>query len=615
MLQNIRDNSQGIIAKVIVGFIIITFALFGIESIVALGNSESVPATVNGSDIEEIEILRLVEIQKNRFRQQFGENYDEDLFNEGFLRQSAIEQLIEQKISVTQAKSLGGYVSEQSIDKAILTTPEFQQDGKFSSDLFKMVLRRSGLTPLSYRTVLREQSLVSQVQLGTGLTDTILPFELQRQVALKNEQRAYDYFVFEAADLRDGIELSEEEIESFYQSQKQSYMTEEKVSVDYVVLNKSDLKSDIHVDDEEIDLAYQDYLDQANSIEERKVSHILIEANDDRDDAEASVLAEEVYEKASNGASFADLAMQYSDDIGSKNLGGDLGFNTRGSFDSEFDDVLFAMDENAISEPIKTDFGYHIIKLDEIRKPVIESKEDKAADLIAEIQSSQLNELFAEQTEMLAAAAFENDSIENLVAHTDLGLKAENSGLFSRTFGNGIADHSNIRTNAFDEKIINDRELSDVLEISADQVVVIGLSQHVAPIIKPLVEVEGLIKNHLLTQKSNALATEKANQLIANMDTDSVQWKHVKDATFNRALGVPAELNRAVFSLPKEAGEVVSVKVSNGQALAVLKGVSDVEVEATEADMAAISQEKANESFYVYREWAKNNSEVERSGS
>ena len=178
MLQNIRDNSQGTIAKIIVGFIIVTFALFGIESIVALGNSEPAPVTVNGVDIEEMEILRLVEMQKNRFRQQFGDSYDESLFNDGFLRQSAVEQLIEQKVAVTQARELGAYVSTQSIDQAILAAPEFQQDGQFSSDRFKMILRRSALTPLAYRAVLEEQSLVTQLQLGTGLTDTALPLKL-----------------------------------------------------------------------------------------------------------------------------------------------------------------------------------------------------------------------------------------------------------------------------------------------------------------------------------------------------------------------------------------------------------------------------------------------------
>lgn len=617
MLQNIRDNSQGTIAKIIVGFIIVTFALFGIESIVALGNSESAPATVNGTDIEEVEILRLVEMQKNRFRQQFGDSYDESLFNDGFLRQSALEQLIEQKVAVTKARELGGYVSTQSIDQAILASPEFQQDGEFSSDRFKMVLRRSALTPLAYRAVLEEQALVTQVQLGTGLTDTALPFEIKRQQGLKTEQRDYEYVIFNTAELKKEIQLSAEEIQEYYDANKQRYKTEEQVSVDYVVLNKSDLKADIDVDEELIDQVYQEYLDQVGETEERKVSHILVEVNDQRNDDEASALAQEISVKANKGEDFAELAKQYSDDIGSKNVGGDLGFNTRGGFVTEFDDELFAMSQGQISEPIQTEFGYHVIKLDEIRKPQVLSKAEKQADIIAEIKGSQLAELFAEQYEALAAAAFENDDIENLVANTDLGLQVQNSGLFSRTQGTGIALNAAVRNAAFAENVMNDRELSDVIEVSADQMVVIGLSKHVEPSVKPLAAVKAAIEAKLRTEKANTLAQEKANALVANLNAGSasVTWSQIKAATYTEAGDAPAELNKAVFALAKQAGEIASAKVPAGHAVARLQSVAQVEVAPSSEELAAMRQAKANESFYVYRQWAKTNSEIERSGS
>jgi peptidyl-prolyl cis-trans isomerase D len=617
MLQNIRDNSQGTIAKIIVGFIIITFALFGIESIVALGNSESAPATVNGSEIEEREILCLVEMQKNRFRQQFGDNYDENLFNDGFLRQSALEQLIEQKVAVTQARELGGYVSTQSIDKAILAAPEFQQDGEFSSDRFKMVLRRSALTPLAYRAVLEEQALVTQIQLGTGLTDTALPFEIKRQQSLKSEQRDYEYVVFNTADLKNEIQLSESDIEGFYETNKQRYKTEEQVSVDYVVLNKSDLDADIEVGEEQIEQVYQDYIDQIGETEERQASHILVEINDERNDDTASALAQQLSVKANNGDNFAELAKQHSDDIGSKNVGGDLGFNTRGGFVTEFDDELFAMTEGQVSEPVKTEFGYHVIKLVAIRKPEVMSKDAKQADIIAQIKSSQLSELFAEKSEALAAAAFENDDIENLVETSDLGLKAQNSGLFNRSEGAGIALNAAIRNAAFAEKVLADRELSDVIEISADQVVVIGLSKHVEPAVKPLADVKTIIEGQLITEKANELATVKANDLVSQLESGSgsVSWTQATAATFDDAGEAPAEINKIIFSLAKTAGEVTTAKTANGQAVARLKSVSQIEVAATAEDNATISQSKANESFYVYRQWAKTNSEVERSGS
>jgi peptidyl-prolyl cis-trans isomerase D len=617
MLQNIRDNSQGTIAKIIVGFIIVTFALFGIESIVALGSSESAPASVNGSDIEEMEILRLVDAQKNRFRQQFGENYDESLFNDGFLRQSALEQLIEQKVAVTQARELGGFVSTQSIDSAILAAPEFQQDGEFSSDRFKMVLRRSNLTPLGYRAILEEQALVTQIQLGTGLTDTSLPYEVKRQQALKVEQRDYEYVIFNTADLKKDIQLSAEDIQAFYDTNKQRYKTEEKVSVDYIVLSKSDLDSDIQVDDDEIDQGYQDYLDQLADTEERKASHILVEINDERNDDAASALAQQLSAKLNGGDDFAKLAKQYSDDIGSKNVGGDLGFNTRGGFVVEFDDALFAMTEGQVSEPVKTEFGYHVIKLEAIRKPDVMSKEDKQADIIADIKSSQLTELFAEKTEALAAAAFENDNIENLVANSNLDLKAKKTGLFSRSQGAGIALNPSVRSAAFDEKVLADRELSEIIEISADEVVVIALRKHLEPAVKPLADVKLVIEAQLLTDKANALAAKKAKALVAQLETgdSAVTWSQVKAATFTDAGEAPAELNKAVFALAKQSGKVASAKVQAGQAVARLKAVTQLDVAASAEEQAAISQAKATESFYVYREWAKANSQIERSGS
>ena len=617
MLQNIRDNSQGIIAKIIIGFIIITFSLFGIESIVALGSSESAPATVNGSDIEEVEILRLVEAQKNRFRQQFGDQYDESLFNDGFLRQSALEQLIEQKVAVSQAKELGGYVSTKSIDKAILAAPEFQQDGQFSSDRFRMVLRRSGMTPLGYREILAEQALISQIQLGTGLSDTALPYEVERQLALENEVREFEFVTFDTDKLKQGIKVETQEVEEYYNTNNDRFMTEEKVSVSYVVLSKSDIDSDIVVSDEELAQAYDDYVAMQAEFEERDASHILIEINDERTAAEAKVLADQVATKAKNGESFTELAKTYSDDVGSKNVGGDLGFNTRGGFVTEFDDALFVMNKGEISAPIETEFGFHVIQLKDIRAPKILSLAEKTADLKAELKASQIDALFAEQAEALAAEAFENDTIENLVDNSNLSLKAQTSELFTRQLGTGIAANDKVRIAAFDEKVIADRELSEVIEISNGEIVVVGLSQHKDPEVKPLAEVEQSIKAQLLSEKALTLAAEKASELTASLkagDTVDVDWKKA-EITLEQSSDAPAELTTAVFALPKNKGEVASAKVASGHAVARLVSVTQGMADDSLENNVRISQAKANESFYVYRQWAKANSEIERSGS
>ncbi len=617
MLQNIRDNSQGIIAKIIIGFIIITFSLFGIESIVALGSSDSAPATVNGNDIEEVEVLRLVEAQKNRFRQQFGDQYDESLFNDGFLRQSALEQLIEQEVAVSQAKELGGYVSTQSIDKAILIAPEFQQDGQFSSDRFRMVLRRSGMTPLGYREILAEQALITQVQLGTGLSDTALPYEMERQLALENEVREFEFVTFNTDELKQGIIVETQEVEDYYNANNDRFMTEETVSVSYVVLSKTDINADIDVTEEELAEAYDDYVSQQAEFEERDASHILIEVNDERTAKEAKELAENVAVKAKNGESFADLAKTYSDDIGSKNVGGNLGFNTRGGFVTEFDDALFVMDKGEISAPIETEFGFHVIQLNDIRAPKILSLAEKTDEIKAELKDSQIEALFAEQAEALAAEAFENDSIENLVDNSNLSLKAQTSELFTRQLGEGIAIHEKVRAAAFDEKVLADRELSEVIEISNSEIVVVGLNQHKDPEVKSLAEVEQAIKSQLLADKALTLASEQAETLAASLkagEAVSADWKTVS-VTIDQQSDAPAELATAVFALPKQQGEVATVKVVGGHAVARLVSVTQGIVEDSAENSTRISQAKANESFYVYRQWAKANSEIERSGS
>ena len=617
MLQNIRDNSQGTIAKIIVGFIIITFSLFGIESIVALGSSDSAPATVNGTDIEEVEILRLVEMQKNRFRQQFGDQYDESLFNDGFLRQSALEQLIEQKVAISQAKKLGGYVSTQSVDKAILAAPEFQQDGEFSSDRFRMVLRRSAMTPLGYREVLANQALISQVQLGTGLSDTALPFEIERQSSLENEVREFEFVTFNTEALKQGIELDSQEVIDFYEANNNRYMTEEKVSVSYVVLSKANIDVDIDVSEDELNQAYDDYVAQQAEFEERQASHILIEVNDERSSDEAKTLAEEITAKAKSGESFSDLAKTHSDDIGSKNVGGDLGFNTRGGFVTEFDDVLFVMEKNEISAPVETEFGFHIILLQDVRSPEIASLAEKTDEIKAELKASQIEALFAEQAEALAAEAFENDNIADLVGNSNLGLKSEATELFTRALGNGIALNEKVRAIAFDEKVMADRELSEVIELSADEIVVIGLNQHKDPEVKPFAEVEKTIEAQLLADKALSLASDKAADLVASIEAGSeveASWNSAS-VTINQASDAPAELTTAVFALAKEKGEVVAVKIADGHAVARLVSVTNASVDVTAEDTARISQAKANESFYVYRQWAKANSEIERSGS
>lgn len=609
MLQTIRDNSQSIIAKIIVGFIIIVFSLFGVESIVSLANSADDPVVVNGEAITENDIARRVDVQKNRLRQQFGQQFNEDMFGEGFLRQTAVEQLIEQKVAITKAQDLGGYISSKTIDKIILETPDFQLDGKFDAEQFKSILRRNGMSPLAYRQILAEELMANQIRIALGYSDTALPFEAERQSLLDSETRDYQYVVFKSADLKDEVELSDEEVQQYYETNESQFKTDEKVSIQFVELKNDQVAEDIAVDDDQIKAAYDDYLAQEKAKEERKASHILIEINDEVTEEKAAALAAEVASKAQT-QDFAALAQEFSNDEGSKATGGDLGFSSRGSFVPEFEEVLYALNKGDVSEPVLTEFGYHIIKLDDIRSPEVATLEEKRTDIVKQVQLAASRQAFAETAENLASKAFESDSIEDLADSVELELQA--TELFSRSQGTGIAGNSNVRAKAFSEEVLTDSQISEVIEVAENHVVVIAVKEHKLPETKPLADVKSSIELRLTSEKATQLAKEKADALLVDSSA-AAEWLTVKEATFADAKDAPAQVNKQAFALAKQEGQTTMVPLADGSAVVKLLAVATSEAAVVDQQQKdVLGRDKARGSLASYQSWAKDTSDIEK---
>lgn len=605
MLQNIRDNSQGVIAKIIVGFIIVVFSLFGVESIVSLANSADAPVVVNGQEITERDIANRVELQKNRLRQQFGEQFNENMFGEGFLRQSAVEQLIEQRVAISQAQELGGFISNSAIDKLILETPDFQLDGKFNADQFKSVLRRNGMSPLGYRQVMTQELLANQVRIAMGYSDTALPFEADRVATLAKEARDYQYVIFKAADLNAEVAIEAAEIESYFAENSSQFMTEEKVSLDYVVLASEAVADDMEVDQEQVQSAYNDYVAQQKEKEQRQASHVLIEINDEVTEADALKLAEEVYAK-SQTEDFAKLAQEYSADEGSKTSGGDLGLAGRGSYVTEFEDALYALKQDQVSQPVLTEFGYHIIKLTGVSGAELKTLVEKQAELEQQVRQATARQAFVENAEQLAQSAFESETIEELAEAASLTLQS--TELFTRRMG-GIDNSQALRDAAFSTEVLSDGEISAVIELSDGKVAVVAIKEHKQPEVKALADVKSSIELRLSSQKATELAQQKADKVLAGeMDA---QWQTIKQATFADAKGAPAQVNQSAFSLAKQAEQKQLVTLPEG--VAVVKLLEVVDAEQTTADQVeteSLSRDKARNSFVTYQKWARANADV-----
>lgn len=607
MLQTMRSNAQGTIAKVIVGFLIVVFALWGVESIVTMGGGERAVVEVDGEEITEAEISRAVEQQKMNLIRQFGERYDENLFNEQFLRQSAIESLIEQKIALVQARELGLVAAQRSIDEMIVSIPAFQVDGKFDRQRFQEVLRNNSLSPLAFRNGLAEEMLISQASAGLVLTTFKTPFSAQLATALDQEQRSFRFVEINASALEAGIQLSDEDIQAAYDATQERYRTPEQVSVNYVLIKRNDLMAKQTVSDDELQKAYAQYQDREAQQEQRKASHILLETGD-RSEKEALELAAELKKRIDAGESFEALAKEYSDDIGTSQAGGDLGLTARGSFIEEFEDALYALNKGEVSAPVKTEFGVHLIKATDIVQSEVKSFAEMRAELTEIVREGKAFEAFNAQVRELSDVSFSAESLDEVAQA--MGAKVEKTALFTRDAGEGIALSSNVRETAFSDAILFDKEISSVIEHDG-YALVLAVNQHQPESVQSLAEVKSQVVAGLKRERALNQSKATADAIAAGTEKAS-SWKKVT-TTYAQASDAPRAAQQRAFALVK--GQAAVVGTPGGYSVVVVDDIQSKDWTAVVAEKDAVEAGRGQNSrndFVSYQAWSRSVTKVEQ---
>ena len=514
MLQNLRESSQGIIAKVIVGFIIITFALWGVDSLVGLASDPGAPVTVNGVDITEAEIRNGIELQRRQLINQMGENVDPSMLEDNLLRGMVIEGLVEQSLILQQAEQQGLAVSQQVLDQMILNTREFQVDGQFDRDQFNAVLRNAGLTPMMYRELLRKEILMGQGQSAIAATAFALPSETQAVVAIDRQSRDIHYRVLTLEAALSEVNADAAEIEAYYQQNQADFMAAEQVSLEYIELNRADLGRDVEIDEAELQTQYQQLLETYEAQEARDAAHILIATSDERDLEQARNLASELRQQLDGGADFAALAAEHSDDPGSAADGGELGLVETGVMVPEFEEALFALQSGDISQPVETEFGVHLIKLNRIETGEPPSFEQARFELEAAQREQRSEARFVELSEQLADISFAAaDLAEPAEA---LALPVQTTELFGREGGDdSLSSHPRVLKAAFSEDVLSRGHNSELIELDRDRVVVIRKLEHQPARAQQLSEVSDQISSAIKHQKAEARVMEQAGQLLA----------------------------------------------------------------------------------------------------
>lgn len=576
MLQRIREGSQGWAAKVVVGAIIVTFALFGAESLVSYFSAGSNDAaTVNGESISR----QAVETQVQRGIRS-GQVPPEQ---ERQFRGQVLDQLIRQRTLDQYADEGGLHISDSQLDQLIVSLPEFQdQDGRFSEELFTNRLAQAGYTPASFRRELRADTLRRQVQQGLAASAFLLPSEKARLASLQQQQRTFRYAQLSPADLDQPVAPSDADLQQYYDQHQEDFRRPEQVKVNYLVLNQEDVAKDVEVTDEQLRQVYE----QAKAAAPREVSHILVTFGDDRTEQEARDRIAEVQQQLEQGTDFTALAREYSDDSSSAGDGGDLGAIQRGFFGDSFDDAAFSLDPGQVSQVVQTQYGLHLIK---VRGIDIPSFEEDRETLAQQVRLEQSESLFNERVQQLTDDAYQADDLESVA--DEMGLTVQTSDWFSRDAGGeGVLSNPDAAAAAFSSDVLEDGYNSDVIETDDQQRVVLRVVDHREASTLPLDEVRDQILTAVKAEQTRQQLQTQADETLAALhngdDVPGLDWQQV-DGVTRDADGVPAPILQEAFRLSRPQADAVAwgqAESQNGVAIVGVESVTAGDASSDDAD-------------------------------
>lgn len=611
MLQGIRDGSKSIFAKILVGLIILTFAFWGIETIVSLKFGSDAPASVNGEEISEFDIAQMVELQKRNLKAQFGGKIDESIFDEKMLRNAAVERLVEEKTMSLAAKDAGLFYSSAAIDGLILNTPDFQEDGKFSADRFDLVLRSVGFTRNTYRTMLRNNIMINQGRAAWQASAFETQSELKRVAALDAEQRDVSYATVSLEEAKKEVAISAADIAEYYDANKAQFMRPERVKLAYVELNKADLVANLEVDSAEIKSRYDELVKDLSSKTEYRVAQVLI-ASTGKSAADAEKQKSDVSAALAAGEDFAAVAAKFSDDDSSKRVGGDLGFASAEILGAEISSaVASAAVGEVIKSPVITRDGAHFIKLLDKRTPALASLDEMKASIVEGIKSEKADQLFAEKLDELKDRAFTSPKSLDAAAEV-INAKIQTTDFIGRDSSAGIAQYPGVIEAAFADAVVFEHENSDVVEVADGRVIVLRAEEYKEAEQKPQSEVESQIRLALTIKKAKELVAQKADALLNAVKAGAAaQWKNAEKVT-RAADVVPAAVRNALFKLPA-TGAMEKVQLQNGDyAVVRLNAINQVDADVTEALKTKVLSGKAYGEYQEYRSWQMSHADIEK---
>ncbi len=583
MLQNIRDNSTGWISKSIIGLIVVLFAFTGFDAILGSTSNSNNAAKVNGEEITFDALAEAKNLQRRQLLQQFGKDFDASLIDDALLSEAALKGLISRKLLVQAADQSGFAFSSALIDQFILLAPEFQVDGKFNADRFDQVIRQMGYTRLQFRHMIEQEMRTGQLRAGIAATAFVTEQEAQAFADLERQTR--DFATLTIKPALDKVTVTDEDAKTYYSENASEFLTPEQVVVEYIELDKKAFFDQVTVDDAALQEMYQAEI--ANLAEQRHAAHILFEVSGDVTDAQAKEAAQNAIERINAGEDFAAVAKEMSDDIGSAEQGGDLGFAAQGVYEPAFEDALYALEKEQVSVPVRTDYGWHVIKLLDVQAadiPTFASLKDK---LSQDLKTQQVEQRFVEAVRDLESAAYESADLQQPAS--ELGLEIKVSEPFGREGLEGLFANRQVLQAAFSTEVLEEGANSTAIELDPETTVVLRVKEHKRPEPIEFAEVSTQIREQLIAKRAIEQARSQGEALLSSLQEGQTSveqaqqeaWQVVEAATRGQE-NIDPEVLQALFKMPKPetgAAKFAGLNLSNGDYVVVrLTGVNAADV-------------------------------------
>ncbi len=567
MLTKIREKSQGALAWVILSLICVPFALWGINNYLDAGGESSV-ASVGSKDFFQRDV--------NKAYEQYSQNLKGMGIDEQTLKAQALQKLIKDEVLLQYVHSQGLVVTDDEARDFVKSLPYFQVDGKFSDKQYKTLLGSQRLSSAEFVSRIKNALIMEQFQHSVMDSSFATTYDVESFFKIQNQQRDISYITV-GLDPAPG-QPSTEEISAYYQQHQDAYHTPEQLSVEYVELKLEDLAKKVPVSDEKLKAFYEEQKEQYSAPERRRISHILISINDKLTEKEALDKANKTKQELAK-KDFAALAAEVSDDKLTAKKGGDLGLFNAGVMEKAFEDSASSLKLGEVSEPIKSSYGYHLIKVTELVPASTKSFDSVKADVTKAYQKAQAENTFYESSEKLTQLSYEHPDSLQTVSEA-LGLTVQKSALFTKDNGDGIAAEEKIRSAAFSEEILQGNN-SAPIEKNNEHLVVLRLLEHKSAAKRELNEVRLEILLMLAQEKAQKLAVEKAQKIKASLDAGkalkdiAAEYKlevKTENALVRAKSKLPEPLTEAVFKAAKPVGEKPSIFVvalSSGEQVVV----------------------------------------------